>query len=46
MVFEGFLAISGLFCDGNPLQQFLSDKLLAQGKSSQFEETKNSENLQ
>jgi sulfate transport system permease protein len=31
MVFDGFLAISGLFCDGNPLRQFLSDKLLEKG---------------
>jgi hypothetical protein len=30
MVFDGFLAISGLFYDGDPLEQFLSDKLLGE----------------
>jgi hypothetical protein len=28
MVFDGFLAIFGLFCDGNSHRQFLADKLL------------------
>ena len=32
MVFDGFLAIFGLFCDGNSLRQFLSDKLLGGDK--------------